>query len=209
MKILCPECGCPDKIPMRRGGFSLTCAGLGWLLLGPLGLLGGFYASRNVDLVCTNCGTQYIVQDNTDTKSHWLIALIVVILFLIFIFLITYFNHPTHNNDNANYKIIPHCSSVPSFGKETIPKKATKDISYIEFNDINTSSIPCPIFKSKAYRLWDIKNQKSKIKAKVILYSDYSIELQQEDETILKVDISDLGEKDTLYLETLKVKFGV
>jgi len=51
----CPKCGC-TQITANKKGFSLGNAALGGILLGPVGLLGGFVDSNIVKATCLKCG---------------------------------------------------------------------------------------------------------------------------------------------------------
>jgi tellurium resistance protein TerD len=54
-EILCPKCG-SRQMSANQKGFGLGKAVVGGVLLGPLGLLGGFFGSSNVKLTCLHCG---------------------------------------------------------------------------------------------------------------------------------------------------------
>lgn len=57
-EVRCPKCGA-KQITTSTKGFGLGRAATGALLLGPVGLLGGFIGSTKVKLVCLNCGKQW------------------------------------------------------------------------------------------------------------------------------------------------------
>jgi tellurium resistance protein TerD len=56
--ICCPKCG-STQIHASKKGFGLGKAAVGGVLLGPVGLLGGFFGSNKVELVCLKCGKQW------------------------------------------------------------------------------------------------------------------------------------------------------
>ncbi len=53
--IRCPRCR-STQITANRKGFGLGKAAAGGLLLGPVGLLGGFFGSSKVKITCLKCG---------------------------------------------------------------------------------------------------------------------------------------------------------
>jgi len=53
--VSCPSCG-STQISADKKGFGLGKAAVGGLLLGPLGLLGGFAGSGGVKVTCLKCG---------------------------------------------------------------------------------------------------------------------------------------------------------
>lgn len=56
--IKCPKCG-STQLSAGNSGFGLGKAAAGGLLLGPIGLLGGFIGSNKVIVTCLNCGKQW------------------------------------------------------------------------------------------------------------------------------------------------------
>ena len=56
--IRCPRCG-STQLTANQKGFGLGKAVGGGLLLGPVGLLGGFLGSKQVKLTCLKCGKQW------------------------------------------------------------------------------------------------------------------------------------------------------
>lgn len=53
--VRCPRCR-STQLTANRKGFGLGKAAAGGLLLGPVGLLGGFLGSRKVKITCLKCG---------------------------------------------------------------------------------------------------------------------------------------------------------
>lgn len=53
--IRCPQCG-STYLTANKKGFGLGKAAAGGLLLGPVGLLGGFLGSNKVKITCLKCG---------------------------------------------------------------------------------------------------------------------------------------------------------
>lgn len=53
--VRCPRCG-STQLTANRKGFGLGKAAAGGLLLGPVGLLGGFLGSSKVKITCLKCG---------------------------------------------------------------------------------------------------------------------------------------------------------
>lgn len=56
--ISCPCCG-STQIVANKKGFSVTNALVGGVLLGGVGLLGGFVGSGNIKLTCLKCGYKW------------------------------------------------------------------------------------------------------------------------------------------------------
>lgn len=57
-EIRCPKCG-SNQFTAGSKGFGLGKAAAGGLLLGPVGLLGGFIGSGQVTLSCLRCGNKW------------------------------------------------------------------------------------------------------------------------------------------------------
>ncbi len=53
--LTCPQCG-STQISAGKKGFGLGKAAAGGLLVGPVGLLGGFIGSKKVMVTCLKCG---------------------------------------------------------------------------------------------------------------------------------------------------------
>ena len=53
--VKCPLCG-SKSLTANTKGFGLGKAAAGGLILGPVGLLGGFLGSRKVKVTCIKCG---------------------------------------------------------------------------------------------------------------------------------------------------------
>jgi len=56
--IRCPQCT-STQITAGNKGFGLGKAAAGSLLLGPLGLLGGFMGSKKIMITCLKCGNKW------------------------------------------------------------------------------------------------------------------------------------------------------
>lgn len=56
--VRCPRCG-STQIAANKKGFGFGKAAAGGLLLGPVGLLGGFMGSNKVLITCLKCGCQW------------------------------------------------------------------------------------------------------------------------------------------------------
>jgi len=56
--VKCPFCG-STQITANNKGFKFGNAAIGGVLLGPVGLLGGFIGSNKVIVTCLNCGKQW------------------------------------------------------------------------------------------------------------------------------------------------------
>jgi hypothetical protein len=56
--VCCSKCGSKD-LSAQRKGFGAVKAVAGAVLLGGLGLLGGFVGSRDVIVTCLKCGNQW------------------------------------------------------------------------------------------------------------------------------------------------------
>lgn len=57
-EIRCPKCG-SNQFAAGNKGFGLGKSAIGGLLLGPVGLLGGFVGSGQVMLSCLRCGNRW------------------------------------------------------------------------------------------------------------------------------------------------------
>lgn len=53
--VRCPRCR-STQLTANKKGFGLGKAAAGGLLLGPVGLLGGFLGSSKVKITCLKCG---------------------------------------------------------------------------------------------------------------------------------------------------------
>mgnify|MGYP001089561492 FL=1 len=53
--VRCPRCR-STQLSANKKGFGLGKAAAGGLLLGPVGLLGGFLGSSKVKITCLKCG---------------------------------------------------------------------------------------------------------------------------------------------------------
>jgi tellurium resistance protein TerD len=58
--VKCPRCS-STQLTADKKGFGLGKALGGGLLLGPIGLLGGFMGSKKVLITCLKCGHQWKV----------------------------------------------------------------------------------------------------------------------------------------------------
>ncbi len=58
VEIRCPKCG-STQIVANSSGFGVGKAAVGTLLLGPVGLLGGFIGSKKMKVICISCGCQW------------------------------------------------------------------------------------------------------------------------------------------------------
>lgn len=56
--VRCPVCG-STQIAAAKKGFGVGKAAAGGLLLGPVGLLGGFIGSRKIKITCLKCGHEW------------------------------------------------------------------------------------------------------------------------------------------------------
>lgn len=54
-EVRCPRCK-SNQITANKKGFGLGKAAAGGILLGPLGLLGGFLGSNKIMITCLKCG---------------------------------------------------------------------------------------------------------------------------------------------------------
>jgi len=54
----CPKCG-STEIAVGNKGFGLGKAAAGGVLLGPVGLLGGFVGSKKIVISCLLCGYKW------------------------------------------------------------------------------------------------------------------------------------------------------
>lgn len=59
--IHCPKCN-STQITAKKRGFGVGKAVVGHLILGPIGLLGGFHKSSKMKVVCLNCGKEWNIQ---------------------------------------------------------------------------------------------------------------------------------------------------
>ena len=57
-KVTCPRCGA-EQVAATTQGFGLGKAAVGGLLLGPIGLLGGLFGRKNVNVACLKCGHRW------------------------------------------------------------------------------------------------------------------------------------------------------
>lgn len=56
--VCCPKCG-SAQLTANKKGYGLGKGAVGGLLLGPVGLLGGFLGSNKVVITCLKCGHQW------------------------------------------------------------------------------------------------------------------------------------------------------
>ena len=54
----CPRCG-STALSAQKKGFGLGKAAVGGIMLGGVGLLGGFLGSGKVEITCLNCGNKF------------------------------------------------------------------------------------------------------------------------------------------------------
>ena len=57
--VCCPMCR-STSLTVNNKGFSLGKAAVGFVLLGPLGTLGGLHKSNKVKIRCLNCGHEWV-----------------------------------------------------------------------------------------------------------------------------------------------------
>ena len=58
LHIKCPKCNSMN-ISSGQKGFGLGKAAIGGILLGPVGLLGGMFGRKTIELVCQSCGHKW------------------------------------------------------------------------------------------------------------------------------------------------------
>ncbi|TCO71841.1 tellurium resistance protein TerD [Marinisporobacter balticus] len=68
--LTCPRCH-SSRVTAGKKGFGIGKAVVGSLLLGPVGLLGGFIGSKNLEFLCLDCKDRWNGSSNTNT-SQWL-----------------------------------------------------------------------------------------------------------------------------------------
>lgn len=56
--VQCPRCG-SAQLDSGQHGYGAGKGAAGWLLLGPVGLLGGFFGSKRVIVTCLACGQKW------------------------------------------------------------------------------------------------------------------------------------------------------
>jgi len=54
----CPKCG-STALSANKKGFGLGKAAVGGIMLGGVGLLGGFLGSGKIEITCLNCGNKF------------------------------------------------------------------------------------------------------------------------------------------------------
>lgn len=59
-KIQCPRCG-SSQVSVNRKGFSAGKAAAGGLLVGGVGLLGGFAGSKKIEMTCLQCSHKWLL----------------------------------------------------------------------------------------------------------------------------------------------------
>lgn len=62
-EVRCPTCG-STQVTAAKKGFGLGKAAIGGVLLGGVGLLGGFVGSRKVQITCLKCGNTWAAGSN-------------------------------------------------------------------------------------------------------------------------------------------------
>ena len=67
-QVCCPLCG-SSRIQAGRKGYGVGKAAAGALLLGPLGLLGGFIGSSKVKVTCLKCGHVFAPGDRPEPQK--------------------------------------------------------------------------------------------------------------------------------------------
>lgn len=68
--INCPYCH-STQVTAGKKGFGVGKAIVGTLLLGPVGLLGGFIGSKNIEFLCINCNKRWSASNNANS-AQWL-----------------------------------------------------------------------------------------------------------------------------------------
>ncbi|AVK47528.1 tellurium resistance protein TerD [Clostridium sp. MF28] len=68
--IVCPYCH-STQVTAGKKGFRVGKAMVGGLLLGPVGLLGGFIGSKNVEFLCISCNRRWSASNNPNA-AQWL-----------------------------------------------------------------------------------------------------------------------------------------
>lgn len=66
----CPRCQ-SSRVTAGKKGFGIGKAVVGSLLLGPVGLLGGFIGSKNLEFLCLDCNQRWNSSNNSNT-AQWL-----------------------------------------------------------------------------------------------------------------------------------------
>ncbi len=69
-EIVCPYCH-STQVTAGKKGFGVGKAIVGGLLLGPIGLLGGFIGSKNIEFLCINCNKRWSASNNANS-AQWL-----------------------------------------------------------------------------------------------------------------------------------------
>ena len=67
-QVCCPLCG-SSRIQAGRKGYGVGKAAAGALLLGPVGLLGGFIGSSKVKVTCLKCGHVFAPGDRPEPRK--------------------------------------------------------------------------------------------------------------------------------------------
>ena len=83
----CPRCGSPS-VSLAQEGFGGKKAGCGCCLLGPLGLLFGFFGSGKTSAVCMNCGHRW--KPGPSKKTGCCIGLGLIAIVLLIVILVSY-----------------------------------------------------------------------------------------------------------------------
>lgn len=68
--LTCPRCR-SSRVTAGKKGFGIGKAMVGGLLLGPIGLLGGFIGSKNLEFLCLDCKQRWNGSNNS-TTAQWL-----------------------------------------------------------------------------------------------------------------------------------------
>ena len=68
--VTCPYCH-STRVTAGKKGFGVGKALVGSLLLGPVGLLGGFIGSKNVEFLCISCNRRWSASNNANA-AQWL-----------------------------------------------------------------------------------------------------------------------------------------
>lgn len=69
-RLTCPQCK-SSRVSGGKKGFGIGKAAIGTLLLGPIGLLGGFIGNKNLEFTCQDCNYKWTANSNTNTLK-WL-----------------------------------------------------------------------------------------------------------------------------------------